>query len=206
MKTNRAGIELIRKWEGVRLTAYVCPAGVLTIGYGHTSAAGAPKVTPGMRITHDEASEILVRDLVKYESAVSRALTRVPNEHQFAAMVSLCYNIGPGAFAKSSVAKLFNKGDIAGAAEAFLLWDKATVKGKRVVLQGLVNRRKDERALFLTPAATVEAPKPSPAPIPPPTPDPPPAPVVEAGTSIAAILLGAAGALIAAFAAWIMKG
>jgi lysozyme len=202
MKTNRAGIELIRKWEGVRLTAYVCPAGVLTIGYGHTSAAGAPKVTPGMKISHEEASEILVRDLVKYESAVTRALTRTPNEHQFSAMVSLCYNIGPGAFAKSSVVRLFNAGDVAGAADAFTMWNKAGGK----VLQGLVNRRKDERALFLTPGAIIEAPKPYPPPQPPTTPETPPAPTPKAGNSIAAILLGAAGALIAAIAAWFMKG
>jgi GH24 family phage-related lysozyme (muramidase) len=202
MKTNRAGIELIKRWEGCRLTAYQDSVGVWTIGYGLTSAAGLGPVRKGMTITQQQADDYLVRALVSYEAAVTRVLARSPNENQFAAMVSLCYNIGPGAFAKSSIAKRFNVGDAAGAADAFRLWNKAGGK----VLQGLVNRREDERKLFLTPAKAVEAPKPSPAPIPPIPSEPPPAPVQEAGTSIAAILLGAAGALIAALAAWIMKG
>jgi len=203
MKTNRAGIELIKRWEGLRLNAYLCPASKWTIGYGHTSAAGPPKVTNGMRITHDEASEILVRDLVKYEAAVSKALTRTPNANQFSAMVSLCYNIGPGAFAKSSVARRFNAGDISGAANAFAMWNKATVKGKLVVLNGLADRRKDEQALFLT---AVSAVAPSPAPIPPPPDIEPPETVPEPAKSIAGYVLAAAAALIAAFGMWIVKG
>jgi lysozyme len=205
MKTNRAGIDLIKRWEGMRLTAYLCPAGVWTIGYGHTSAAGAPKVTQGMRITQEEASDILVRDLVKYESAVTRALTRTPNENQFAAMVSLCYNVGPGAFAKSSIAKKFNAGDVSGAANAFRLWNKAGGKA----LQGLVSRREDERRLFLTPAKPVEAVKPSTAPIPPPPDIEPPAPLPvlpPPGSGIAGWVLAVAAALVAAFATWMMKG
>jgi len=202
MKTNRAGIDLIRKWEGCRLTAYQDSVGVWTIGYGLTTAAGLGPVQKGMTITQQQADDYLVRALVKYEAAVVRALTRAPNENQFAAMVSLCYNIGPGAFAKSSIAKKFNAGDAAGAADAFRLWNKAGGK----VLQGLVNRREDERRLFLTPAKPVDAVKPELAPIPPNPTETPSAPVPEAGTSIAALLLGAAVALIAAFAAWIMKG
>lgn len=202
MKTNRAGIELIKRWEGCRLTAYQDSVGVWTIGYGLTTAAGLGPVQKGMTITQQQADDYLVRALVKYEAAVTKALTRAPNGNQFSAMVSLCYNIGPGAFAKSSIAKKFNAGDLAGAADAFRLWNKAGGK----VLQGLVNRREDERKLFLTPGATTEVPKPAPAP-PQPTPsEPPPAPLPEAGTGIAAILLGAAGALIAAFAAWIIGG
>jgi GH24 family phage-related lysozyme (muramidase) len=205
MKTNRAGIELIKRWEGCRLTAYQDSVGVWTIGYGLTSAAGLGPVKKGMTITQQQADDYLVRALVSYEAAVTRVLARAPNEHQFAAMVSLCYNIGPGAFAKSSIAKRFNVGDAAGAADAFRLWNKAGGK----VLQGLVNRREDERKLFLTPALAVEAPKPSPAPIPPPPDIEPPAPLPvppDAGTSIAAILLGAVGALVAALAAWIIGG
>jgi lysozyme len=166
MKTNRAGIDLIKKWEGVKLEAYLCPAGVWTIGYGHTSAAGEPRVVKGMKITAQEAVDILVRDLVKYEAAVNKAITRAPNDNQFAAMVSLCYNIGPGAFARSSLVKRFNAGDVDGAADAFRMWNKA---GGRV-LQGLVNRREDEIRLFRAPVS-----KPAPAPVPPP-PDVDPAP------------------------------
>lgn len=148
MKTSRAGLELIKKWEGCRLKAYRCSAGVLTIGYGHTSAAGAPQVNDGMTISQQDADDILGRDLVRYEAAVQKALTRAPNQNQFDACVSLCFNIGPGAFAGSTVVKRFNAGDAAGAADAFRMWNKAGGK----VLPGLVNRRADERALFLRPA------------------------------------------------------
>lgn len=209
MKISRTGIDLIKKWEGCRLTAYKDSVGVLTIGYGHTSAAGAPSVKSGMTITQIEADGILTADLVKYEAAVSKALTRSPTQSQFDAMVSLCYNIGTGGFAGSSVAKKFNAGDLKGAADAFLLWNKGGTP-KRVI-DGLTNRRAAERQLFLS--ATEAAPKPvapvpvPPAPTPPPTPEPPPpATPANPGASIAGWVLGAAAALIAALAAWIMKG
>lgn len=150
MKTNQAGVDLIKKWEGKKLTAYPDPATggePWTIGYGHTSAAGPPAVKKGMKITEEEAESILVRDLGKYESAVMKGLTAKPNGNQFSAMVSLCFNIGPGNFAKSSVLRKFNAGDTKGAADAFLLWNKAAGK----VMRGLTNRREDERKLFLTP-------------------------------------------------------
>lgn len=161
MKISRAGIDLIKKWEGCKLKAYRCSAGVLTVGFGHTSAAGEPKVAGGMIITQAQADEILVHDLVKYEAAVQKALTRSATQNQFDAMVSLAFNIGPGAFAKSSLVRRFNDGDLAGAADAFLLWRKAAGK----VLPGLEARRKDERALFLRPTLApvqkpVEPPKP----------------------------------------------
>lgn len=156
MKTNRAGIDLIRSFEGLSLNAYRCPADVLTIGYGHTAAAGEPVVRPGMRITAQEAADILVRDLVKYEAAVSKALTRNPNDNQFSAMVSLCYNIGPGAFSASTVVRRFNAGDAAGAADAFLMW----TKGGGKVLPGLERRRRAERELFLSSVASAPAPTP----------------------------------------------
>jgi len=224
MKTNRAGIELIKSFEGLELAAYKCPAGIWTIGYGHTTAAGPPAVKSGMKITAEQATEILVRDLVSYEAAVMNALRRNPNENQFSAMVSLCYNIGPGAFASSTVVKKFNAGDAEGAAAAFRLWKKADGK----VLKGLIQRREAEIELFRAPvnhipdvgkkpAVTVET---TPAPVPPgvkdsltPAAPPPPAPApvpespaADPAKSIAGWLIAAAGALIAAFAAWIMKG
>ena len=157
MKISRTGIELIKKWEGVRLKAYRCSAGVLTIGYGHTSAAGAPQVTEGMTISQQDADDILGRDLVKYEAAVQNTLTRSANQNQFDACVSLCFNIGPAAFAKSSVARRFNEGDAMGAADAFRFWNKAGGK----VITGLVRRRDDERALFLRPVTVAPAPTPA---------------------------------------------
>ena len=154
MKTNRAGIDLIKSFEGLELAAYKCPAGVWTIGYGHTTAAGPPAVKSGMKITAEQATEILVRDLVSYEAAVMNALRRNPNENQFSAMVSLCYNIGPGAFASSTVVKKFNAGDAEGAAAAFRLWNKGGGK----VLPGLVRRREEEIILFTKPVTASAAP------------------------------------------------
>ena len=147
MKVNAAGLDLIKSFEGLRLKAYKCSAGVDTIGYGHTSAAGEPKVTPRMTITAAEAENILKRDLTQYERAVTKAVTVKPTPNQFAAMVSLCYNIGSGNFAGSSVVRRLNAGDVKGAAEAFLLWNK--VHGR--ALAGLTRRREAERKLFLTP-------------------------------------------------------
>ena len=148
MKTSPAGLALIKEFEGCRLTAYKCPAGVLTIGYGHTSAAGSPPVTSGQRITQAEADAILIRDLAKYEAPVLR-LVKVPmTQGQFDALVSLCYNIGAGNLAKSSVVRLLNAGDVRGATGAFAAWNKGGGK----VLPGLVRRRKAEAALFAKPA------------------------------------------------------
>jgi GH24 family phage-related lysozyme (muramidase) len=207
VKTSRSGIDLIKKWEGCRLKAYQDSVGVWTIGYGLTSAAGIVPVTKGMVITQQQADDYLVRSLVKYEAAVTRALTRAPSQPQFDAMVSLCYNIGPGAFAGSTLVRRFNSGDIPGAADAFLMWNKAGGK----VLQGLVNRRMDERAFFLRSATAPQKP-PEAAPPPPATPAAPePAQPVQPqpeppGASLAAWVLGAAAALIAALATWMMKG
>lgn len=147
MQLNQAGLKLIKDFEGFRAKAYLCPAKVWTIGYGHTSAAGDPKVVKGMTVTRAEAVEILKRDLAKYEGAVKRAIKKTMNENEYAAMVSLCYNIGPGAFAKSSVVKFFNAGKKQEAANAFGKWIKANKK----ILPGLVRRRAAETALFLTP-------------------------------------------------------
>lgn len=145
MKISQAGVALIKKFEGLRLRSYLDSAGIWTIGYGHTSAAGLPKVTADMVITAEEAETILKRDLVAYENAVAKCLKRPVNPNQFAAFVSLCYNIGPGAFTRSTVVKRFNEGDEEAAADAFLMWNKA---GGRI-LRGLENRRFIERQVFL---------------------------------------------------------
>jgi lysozyme len=145
MTTSAAGRAAIKQREGVRLKAYRDSVGVLTIGVGHTSAAGNPTVSPGMTISAVQADEILARDLGKFEKYVDDAISVPMEQHEFDAMVSLCFNIGPGNFAKSSVVREFNAGDKPAAADAFLMWNKAGGK----VLQGLVTRRKSERAQFL---------------------------------------------------------
>jgi lysozyme len=167
MRTSTTGRAKLAAREGVRLRAYRCSAGVLTIGVGHTSAAGAPAVTPGMVITKAECDAIFARDLVKYEAAVTRAVKVSLSASEFDSLVSLCYNIGPGAFARSAVVRRLNAGDRRGAADAFLAWNK----GGGRVLPGLVTRRRSERVQFLTPYA-------DPGPVyqkPAPKPDEPPA-------------------------------
>jgi lysozyme len=144
MKISRLGIDLITRWEGCKLDAYKDGGGVWTIGYGHTSMAGAPEVKKGLKITLQDAKDIFVRDIVRYEAAVSKALTRTPTQAQFDAMVSLCYNIGPGAFAGSTLVRKFNAGDVAGAHKAFGSW----IKDNGKVVKGLQNRRADEQNHF----------------------------------------------------------
>lgn len=151
MSINQATLDLIKRFEGFRPDAYFCPAGKLTIGYGTTASAGVgidPR--PGMRITEAEAETYLLRTVDKFAATIRPMITAPVNENQFGAMVSLAYNIGPGAFGRSSVLSRFNRGEIASAADAFRMWNKAGGK----VLQGLVNRREEERKLFLTPVAT----------------------------------------------------
>jgi lysozyme len=140
MKISQEGIDLIKEFEGCSLKAYRCPAGILTIGYGHTGK----HVTQGMVITQFEAENLLKSDLVRFEEAVTRSAGPA-YQNQFDAMVSLAYNIGTAAFAKSSVARLHSHGQYTGAASAFLLWNKAG----GMVLAGLVRRRKAERNLYL---------------------------------------------------------
>lgn len=147
MKLTEAGLDIIKVSEGLRLQAYLCPAKVLTIGYGHTSMAGKPEVKPNMTITKEEAEAILLRDLVKYEDAVKR-LVKVPlNDNQYSALVSLCYNIGEGNLAKSTVIARVNAKDFSGAAKAFAKWNRAGGK----VLPGLTKRRQVEADLFMNP-------------------------------------------------------
>ena len=160
MTINQAGLALIKEFEGFRAQAYICPAGVPTVGYGLTSAAGiGVQVAPGMIVTEAEASKHLQLVLDKFGAAIRPKITREPNENEWAAMLSLAFNIGPSAFAKSSVLRFFNAGDKTKAAAAFLLWNKGGGK----VLAGLKRRREAEKALFLEPVIPAVIPA-SPAP------------------------------------------
>lgn len=146
---NKETLELIKKWEGFKSSAYKDSVGVWTIGYGTTVNAGVgiePK--PGMTITEKQALGYLDAAVTRFANNVTMALSKPANGNEFGAMVSLAYNIGPTAFRRSSVLRFFNSGNKKEAADAFLLWNKAGVK----VLKGLTNRRKEERALFLTPS------------------------------------------------------
>lgn len=153
---NTAGYDLIKEFEqgpngGFAPMPYLCPAGKLTIGWGHTG----PDVKPGMIISAHDAEELLDRDLDWAEACVEKYAPGC-NDNEFAAFASLCFNIGPDpgkGFPSSTAVRLHNKGDKAGAARAIGLWNKATVDGQLVTLPGLVRRRAAEAALYLTPPA-----------------------------------------------------
>lgn len=142
-KINQAGIELIESFEGLRLKAYTDSVGVWTIGWGHTG----PDVSPGLEISRDQAEDLLRGDLAKAERGVEEAVGDRATDNQFAACVSLAFNIGVGAFKGSTLAKMVRQGQAAQAADQFLRWNKAGGQ----VLKGLTRRREAERKLFLTP-------------------------------------------------------
>jgi lysozyme len=142
MKINDEGKALVKRFEGLRLDAYRCPAGVATIGYGSTG----PHVRMGMTIAPGEADRLLDKDLARFEMGVKAMVTGIPtNPDQFSAMVSLAFNIGLGAFATSTVLKRHKLGNKIGAGNAFLMWNKAGGQ----VLKGLMRRREAERELYL---------------------------------------------------------
>ena len=153
---NAAGYKLIKEFEAgpggnsrPALVPYYCPAGKLTNGWGNTF-----NVQPGVVITLTQAEADLARNLDWAEDCVDSAC-RGANDNEFAAMVSLCFNIGAAGFKGSTVARLFNKGDRTGSAAAFSMWRKMTdpQTGHLVDSPGLIRRRGVEAALFLTPVA-----------------------------------------------------
>ncbi|MGL5950289.1 MAG: lysozyme [Cetobacterium sp.] len=140
MRTSSVGINLIKKFEGLKLTAYRCPAGVPTIGYGTTS-----NVKLGTTITEEKAEDLLKKDLVRFETAVKTVVRVKLNQNQFDALVSFSYNVGTGALQSSTLLKKLNQGDYKGASEEFQKWNRAGGK----VLNGLIKRREAEKELFL---------------------------------------------------------
>ncbi|WP_107327543.1 lysozyme [Agrobacterium pusense] len=141
-RINAAGLSHIMQWEGKRLVAYQDVAGIWTIGYGHTTAAGIPRVREGMRISDKEAEDILKGDLRKFENRVN-SLVKVPlTDNQFAVLVSFDFNTG--ALHKSTLLKKLNAGDYDAVPAELMKWVNAG--GKRV--QGLVNRRAAEAGLW----------------------------------------------------------
>ena len=143
MKTSTQGLALIKEFEGFRGEAYIpVPGDRMTIGYGFTKG-----VKMGDRMTRAQADLRLAQEVAPYEAAVYAGCIEKPNQHEFDAMVSLCYNIGQAGFARSTVLKAHNRGDKQAAARAFGLWNKSGGK----VYAGLTRRRARESALYLTP-------------------------------------------------------
>ena len=151
---NQAGIDLIKRWEGCKLKAYKDVAGIWTVGYGLTSRAGFIEVGPNTILTQEEADWYLEKVVDDFASKIRPMITAPINENQFAAFVSLAYNIGVGAFQKSSALRRFNAGNLTKVPDAMRMWKKAGGK----VVQGLVNRRESEIKLFLTPVVERPAP------------------------------------------------
>jgi lysozyme len=143
MKISSTGLDLIKRFEGFEPKAYLCPAGVLTIGYGSTGK----HVTRGQTITQAEATALLAKDVVRFENAVNK-LGVTLTQNQFDALVAFVYNVGEGSFNASTLVKRLKAGDMAGAAAQFGVWNKARVKGVLTVLKGLTTRRAAEAALF----------------------------------------------------------
>ena len=141
LKTGQAGIDLIKKYEGCRLDAYKCPAGVWTIGYGHMG-----DVKPGQKITQAQAEAILIADLEKFEKKVNIFYSKYRwTQNEFDALVSFAFNLG-------SIDQLTAGGTRSREviAEKMLLYNKAAGK----VLPGLTRRRQEERALFMSASAS----------------------------------------------------
>jgi lysozyme len=144
MTCSPAAINLIKEFESLRLDAYLCPAGVWTIGWGHTEG-----VREGLRITGELAEEFLRRDVAQVDQGLAKVIRAPLTQGQYDALVSLCFNLRGGAqrlpaIAPRLVAKI-NEGDYAGAANELLDIDRANGK----VVPGLVRRRAAERALFV---------------------------------------------------------
>lgn len=161
-------VELIKCFEGipdgdpgtVKIDAYLCPAGVWTIGWGHAIVDGGVQLKgpankfrarvlyPG-GITREQAEALLRADLIPRAASVSSLLKVATTEAQFGALVALVFNIGAANLGASTLLRKLNLGDLAGAADQFLVWDKARVHGVLQALAGLSRRRRAERAMFL---------------------------------------------------------
>lgn len=144
MKTSSHGIALIKKFEGLRTTAYRCPAGILTIGYGHTS-----NVKKGDICTELEAEHLLESDLGNFEKGLEKALNAdeiVVNQYQFDALISFSYNVGLTRLVNSTLWKYLKHSDYSSAAYEFLKWNR--VNGQ--VSKGLSARRQAEMNMFLS--------------------------------------------------------
>ena len=141
MKPSQACVDLVKEFEGFRATAYICPAGVLTIGYGTTD-----NVEIGDEVTRDEAEEMLMEDLISASKGVDELVEVELTQRQYDSLTSFVYNCGREAFRNSTMLRLINEGKFDAAAAQFGRWNK----GGGRVLAGLTRRREAERELFIS--------------------------------------------------------
>jgi len=155
MKTGKAGIDLLKQFEGIVMkngmaVPYICPTGHPTIGWGCTFDVKGDLITMQNKpISLMEAEQLLANVLSKFEDAVNR-LVKVPlTQNQFDALVCFTFNLGEGNLGASTLLKQLNAKNYQGAADQFLVWNKGKVNGKLVEVAGLTKRRKAERDLFM---------------------------------------------------------
>jgi lysozyme len=141
MTTSKLGLECIKEYESFSAKPYTCPAGKLTIGYGHVILPGESFT----EITEEEGGVILANDVKEAESAVAALVTVPLSEMQYSAIVSLVFNIGRGNFAKSTLLKCLNQGRFYLAGNEFIRWSYAGVNR----MAGLYARRRTEKIIFL---------------------------------------------------------
>jgi lysozyme len=147
MKTGERGLALIKEFEGCKLAAYQCPAGIWTIGIGSTHYGDGTPVTKSRTLPTEKAAiALLAATIGQYEKAVNAVYAEL-TQNEFDALVCLCYNIGAGNFASSTLVKMLNAGEAKEeVAKQFVRWNKAGGK----VMAGLTRRREAEAALFLS--------------------------------------------------------
>ncbi|QQL50325.1 lysozyme [Mucilaginibacter ginkgonis] len=153
MRLSDIGVQLIKSFEGLRLNAYKDSAGVWTIGYGSTKYENGKAVKPGDLLSSSiQADKLFEHTLTRYEDAVNEGVKIILTQNQFDALVSLTYNVGPGVMSNSTLLKKLNAGDVTGAADQFLVWNKITdpVSHEKISINALSKRRFLERKLFLT--------------------------------------------------------
>lgn len=146
MRTGETGLNLIKGYEGLRMTAHYAPTEEWTVGYGHTGSA-----RHGMSVTEGDAEHLLKDDVQPIEQLISDTVRAPLNQNEHDAVVSLIFNIGEDNWRRSTVLRKLNAGDKLGAASAFELWTKAFVNNELATLDGLVRRRAAEKSLFLMP-------------------------------------------------------
>lgn len=201
MDLSPIGRAALKAREGEILTAYYDSVGILTIGVGLTTASGLIKVVPGLAITAATSDALFTEAVKAYAKPVSDLGVKL-EQHQFDALVSLCFNIGQPAFTRSTVAKRLKAGDIAGAAEAILMWNKpAAIISRR---QGEYDQFRTSYAVALPRArrgdkSPVKAPAfMAPVPAPPPVALPKPVPPVAETT----VKTGALGGWLSSLFRW----
>ncbi|MGE3681942.1 MAG: lysozyme [Bdellovibrionales bacterium] len=149
----KAAVNLIKLFEGYRSKAYLCPAGVWTIGHGTTRYPDGFKVMPGDTCTEEEAEAYLAYDVKEYAAHVKSVVEVRINNNEFCALTSFCYNVGMGNLSRSTLLRLLNAGTPRiEVAEQFARWNRGGGK----VLRGLVRRRKAEKELFLRPVGAIK--------------------------------------------------